>query len=91
MSAKDITANRGEGRRRKRKLLRPILTGGTESSSNFAAAKDATLGTNQKALQINLDSTKFGAFAEIGAGQEMARWFCPGGGDPGAHPKTIAA
>jgi len=32
-------------------------------------------GTHQKALQINLDPTKYGAFAEIGAGQEVARWF----------------
>lgn len=91
MSAKDITATRGDGRRRKRKLLRPILTGGTESRPNFATAKDATLGTHQKALQINLDSTKFGAFAEIGAGQEVARWFFRVGGAAGTIAKTISA
>ncbi|EHH10007.1 hypothetical protein [Mesorhizobium amorphae] len=32
--------------------------------------------THQKALQVNLDATSFGSFAEIGAGQEVARWFC---------------
>ena len=31
--------------------------------------------TYQKAVQINLDNTKYGTFAEIGAGQEVARWF----------------
>ncbi len=31
--------------------------------------------TQEKALAINLDASKFGTFAEIGAGQEVARWF----------------
>ena len=31
--------------------------------------------TGQKAFQINLDAKKYGTFAEIGAGQEVARWF----------------
>jgi len=30
-------------------------------------------GTNQKALQVNLDATRYGTFVEIGAGQEVAR------------------
>jgi hypothetical protein len=34
-----------------------------------------TDGVQQKALKINLDARKFGTFAEIGAGQEVARWF----------------
>ena len=33
------------------------------------------LGTNKKAFQINLDAKKYGTFAEIGAGQEVARRF----------------
>ena len=33
------------------------------------------LSTQEKALAINLDASKFGTFAEIGAGQEVARWF----------------
>jgi hypothetical protein len=34
--------------------------------------------THQKALSINLDATAFGSFAEIGAGQEVSRWFLRG-------------
>ena len=37
------------------------------------------LSTHQKALKINLDPVRYGTFAEIGAGQEVARWFFPGG------------
>lgn len=36
---------------------------------------DAASSTRQKALAINLDATTYGTFAEIGAGQEVARWF----------------
>src|SRR5206468_10292438 len=49
------------------------------------------LGTHQKALQINLDDTKYGTFAEIGAGQEVARWFFRAGGASGTIAKTISA
>src|SRR6266511_3484279 len=45
--------------------------------------------TNQKALQINLDTTKYGTFAEIGAGQEVARWFFRAGGASGTIANTI--
>lgn len=31
--------------------------------------------TSGKALSINLDPQNYGSFAEIGAGQEVARWF----------------
>jgi hypothetical protein len=47
--------------------------------------------THQKALRINLDPTKYGAFAEIGAGQEVARWFFRVGGASGTIAKTISA
>jgi hypothetical protein len=47
--------------------------------------------TNQKALQINLDAGKYGTFAEIGAGQETARWFFRAGGASGTVAKTISA
>lgn len=53
--------------------------------------KRASLGTNQKALQINLDPATFGAFAEIGAGQEVARWFFRVGGASGTIAKTMSA
>jgi hypothetical protein len=36
------------------------------------------LETDQKALEINLDPYIYGTFAEIGAGQEVARYFFPG-------------
>src|ERR1044071_3279485 len=49
------------------------------------------VGTDQKALQINLDPTKYGTFAEIGAGQEVARWFFRVGGASGTIAKTISA
>jgi len=48
-------------------------------------------GTEQKALQINLDPNKYGTFAEIGAGQEVARWFFHVGGASGTIAKTISA
>lgn len=48
-------------------------------------------GAGQKALQINLDARKYGTFAEIGAGQEVARWFFRVGGAAGTVAKTISA
>jgi hypothetical protein len=38
-------------------------------------AAAASLSTHQKALAVNLDSRTYGALAEIGGGQEVARWF----------------
>src|SRR4051794_33417877 len=49
------------------------------------------LTTPQKALQINVDLKKFGTFAEIGAGQEVARWFFHVGRASGTVAKTISA
>lgn len=47
--------------------------------------------THQKALSINLDPRIFGTFAEIGAGQEVARWFLQVGAASGTVAKTISA
>jgi hypothetical protein len=47
--------------------------------------------THEKALSINLDPAIFGSFAEIGAGQEVARWFLRVGGASGTVAKTISA
>lgn len=47
--------------------------------------------THHKALGLNLDPTIFGSFAEIGAGQEVARWFLRVGGASGTVAKTISA
>src|ERR1700742_3871170 len=54
-------------------------------------ASTEKLGTHQKALGINLDSTSYGSFAEIGAGQEVARWFLVVGGASGTVAKSISA
>ena len=51
----------------------------------------AKLSTHQKALAINLDRHLYGAIAEIGAGQEVARWFFRVGGAAGSVAKTISA
>ncbi len=49
------------------------------------------LSTHQKALKINLDPMFYGTFAEIGAGQEVARWFFKVGGAAGTISKSISA
>lgn len=49
------------------------------------------LTTTQKALTINLDGPKYGTFAEIGAGQEVAREFFHAGGASGTIAKSISA
>ncbi|MGI9173480.1 MAG: TonB-dependent receptor [Chthoniobacterales bacterium] len=49
------------------------------------------VGTNKKAFQINLDHAKYGTFAEIGAGQEVARRFFHVGGAAGTVAKTMSA
>jgi hypothetical protein len=49
------------------------------------------VGTNKKAFQINLDAKKYGTFAEIGAGQEVARRFFHVGGASGTIAKTMSA
>lgn len=48
-------------------------------------------GTQHKALAINLDDSKYGTFAEIGAGQEVVRWFFRAGGAAGTIAKSISA
>jgi hypothetical protein len=49
------------------------------------------LNSHQKALRINLDPTSYGSFAEIGAGQEVVRWFLVVGGASGTVAKSISA
>ena len=49
------------------------------------------LTTDRKALLINLDQKVFGTFAEIGAGQEVARHFFRVGGAAGTIAKTMSA
>ena len=49
------------------------------------------LNTHQKALAINLDDKIYGTIAEIGAAQEVARWFFRVGGAAGSIAKTMSA
>src|SRR5262245_18984839 len=53
--------------------------------------QDEQLTTTQKALRINIDGTRYGTFAEIGAGQEVGRFFFRAGGAAGTVAKTISA
>jgi hypothetical protein len=45
----------------------------------------------EKALAVNLDPHRYGTFAEIGAGQEVVRWFFRAGGAAGTIAKSISA
>src|SRR6476661_7686924 len=47
--------------------------------------------THQKALRINLDPRWYGTIAEIGAGQEVVRWFFRVGGAAGTVAKSMSA
>jgi hypothetical protein len=62
-------------------MNRPKLTSQTPDS----------IDTHQKALEVNLDNRRYGAFAEIGAGQEVVRWFFRVGGGAGTIAKSISA
>ncbi|MFT5471135.1 MAG: hypothetical protein ACI8UO_006268, partial [Verrucomicrobiales bacterium] len=56
--------------------------------SNTNAHQDTI---QEKVLRLNLDASRYGTFAEIGAGQEVARWFFRVGGASGTVAKTISA
>lgn len=49
------------------------------------------LSPSEKALRMNQDAVVYGTFAEIGAGQEVVRWFFHVGGASGTVAKTISA
>lgn len=49
------------------------------------------MSTHQKALGVNLDPRRYGTFAEIGAGQEVVRWFFRVGGAAGTIAKSMSA
>ena len=53
--------------------------------------KDEPTDTHSKALRINIDPRWYGTFAEIGAGQEVVRWFFRVGGAAGTVAKSISA
>lgn len=54
-------------------------------------AERDSLDPHQKALDVNLDPRRYGTFAEIGAGQEVVRWFFRVGGGAGTIAKSISA
>lgn len=55
------------------------------------SSPNAAVDAHQKALQVNLDPALYGTFAEIGAGQEVARWFFRVGGAAGTIAKAMSA
>jgi hypothetical protein len=57
----------------------------------FMPASDFNLTVNRKALELNLDGKVYGTFAEIGAGQEVARRFFHVGAAAGTVAKTMSA
>ncbi len=69
-------------------LLRPPAAAGPAAEPS---PPRPVLSTHEKAIQINLDPTSFGTFAEIGAGQEVARWFFRVGGAAGTVAKSMSA
>ncbi|MHA3773028.1 TonB-dependent receptor [Verrucomicrobiota bacterium sgz303538] len=52
---------------------------------------EGTFDTHHKALKINIDPRWYGTFAEIGAGQEVVRWFFRVGGAAGTVAKSMSA
>ena len=65
---------------------------GTVSSPTDASTPPSTpMTTRRKALTINLDEKRYGTFAEIGAGQEVARNFFQVGGAAGTIAKSMSA
>src|SRR6266853_1243032 len=53
--------------------------------------KEETIDTHSKAVKITLDPRWYGTFAEIGAGQEVVRWFFRVGGAAGTIAKSMSA
>ncbi|HEY1418322.1 MAG TPA: hypothetical protein VGF41_10465 [Myxococcaceae bacterium] len=54
-------------------------------------SSDAGSRTHRKASDLNADPRVYGTFAEIGAGQEVARWFFQVGGASRTVAKSISA
>jgi hypothetical protein len=71
----------------------------SDSAQESMTAADASSGgpvvvpqsTGAKALELNIDRGVYGSFAEIGAGQEVGRWFFRVGGASGTIAKTMSA
>jgi len=68
-----------------------LLLRGGKTASIGGMVDDSSQELVKKAFQINMDPHIYGAFAEIGAGQEVARMFFSAGGAAGTVAKTISA
>jgi len=64
---------------------------GMDQTAGSQSSLLPVMSTQEKALAINLDAAKFGTFAEIGAGQEVARWFFHVGHASATVAKAISA
>lgn len=72
-------------------LLENFFPLGEGQSMSDQGTKSESITIQRKALKINLDKPKYGTFAEIGAGQEVARFFFQAGGANGTIAKSISA
>jgi hypothetical protein len=68
-----------------------MKTDGVAGNLMSTEAIKELLTTTQKARRINFDAPVYGTFAEIGAGQEVAREFFHAGGASGTVAKSISA
>ncbi len=57
----------------------------------LSKTQDRTVDTHTKALEINQDARRYGTFAEIGAGQEVVRWFFRARGASSTIAKSMSA
>jgi hypothetical protein len=62
-----------------------------DAASEITDVNEHPQGPREKALKVNLDPRHYGTFAEIGAGQEVVRWFFRAGGAAGTIAKSISA
>ena len=67
------------------------LTNVPSQAASESEQAQELLTTSRKALTINLAQSRYGTFAEIGAGQEVARHFFQAGHASGTVAKTISA
>lgn len=60
-------------------------------NGDLQLSRTKKISTEEKALTVNLNAEAYGSFAEIGAGQEVARWFFRAGRASATIAKTISA
>ncbi|CAK8997450.1 unnamed protein product, partial [Durusdinium trenchii] len=66
-------------------------SGTTSNWKELIELKDLGSSSFDKALQVNLDPTIYGSFAEIGAGQEVSRTFLTAGAAAGTVARSLSA